>query len=86
VTDFRPDDRRECDPSFTLENHIASLRDTDPERWALLNAEWSDQDRGRESPQDGAIALRAPSPLGLRPEPLTGLGHPASVNYRGEQD
>lgn len=33
-------DRRECDPSYTLEQHIASLRDGDPERWAKLQAEW----------------------------------------------
>lgn len=30
----------ECDPSFTLEAHIASLRDTDPEKWKQLNSEW----------------------------------------------
>lgn len=32
---------RECDPSYTLEAHIASLRDGDPKRWAELNAEWN---------------------------------------------
>ena len=31
---------RECDPTYQLEAHIASLRDTDPEKWALLNLEW----------------------------------------------
>lgn len=34
------DGRRESDPSYTLEQHIASLRDRDPKRWAQLNAEW----------------------------------------------
>lgn len=29
-----------------------------------------------------ANALRAPPPLGLRPEPQERLGHPASVNFR----
>lgn len=33
-------DRPECEPSFTLESHIASLRDGDPKRWAELQAEW----------------------------------------------
>ncbi len=32
---------RECDPSYTLERHIASLRDTDPVRWAELQKEWA---------------------------------------------
>lgn len=36
---FGPDP--ECVPSFTLEQHIASLRDTNPQRWAELQAEWS---------------------------------------------
>ena len=40
------EDFRESDPSFTLEKHIASLRDEDPERWAELQAEW-----GIEPPQ-----------------------------------
>lgn len=31
-------------PTFTLERHIASLRDRDPVRWAQLNAEWADPD------------------------------------------
>lgn len=30
----------ECTPSFTLEDHIASLRDGDPEKWARLNRDW----------------------------------------------
>jgi hypothetical protein len=34
------DGRRESDPSFTIESHIASLRDSDPEKWARLNLEW----------------------------------------------
>lgn len=32
---------RECEPTFTLEAHIASLRDTDPKLWAQLNADWN---------------------------------------------
>lgn len=32
---------RECTPSYTLERHIASLRDTDPVRWAEIQAEWN---------------------------------------------
>lgn len=38
---FAPEHARESDPSFTLEAHIASLRDTDPKLWAQLNADWN---------------------------------------------
>jgi hypothetical protein len=38
-----PARQSECEPSFTLERHIASLRDTDPEKWARLNLEWEGQ-------------------------------------------
>jgi hypothetical protein len=38
------DGRRECDPSFTLESHIESLRrDKTPEELARLYAEWEQQ-------------------------------------------
>jgi hypothetical protein len=32
---------RECDPTYRLEEHIASLRDGDPEKWARLNKDWT---------------------------------------------
>lgn len=35
----------ECTPSFTLEDHIASLRDVDPVKWAALQSEWEGSDR-----------------------------------------
>lgn len=47
------DDRRECDPSFTLEAHIASLRDGDPKRWAELQAEWDDNSIGKRGRDHG---------------------------------
>jgi hypothetical protein len=34
------DDRRESDASYTLEDHIASLRDEDPKRWAEVQRLW----------------------------------------------
>ncbi len=30
----------ECEPFLSVEQHIASLRDEDPVRWAELNREW----------------------------------------------
>lgn len=33
---------RECDPTYRLEEHIASLREGDPKRWQQLQREWSD--------------------------------------------